>query len=248
MRYLRVVNWERFQHYKKPYPTWIKLYHRLLDDEDFEDLGELNQCHFMKILMLAAKRNNRIRYDLKWIKRKIGAKSIPNVALLLSRNWLEIIDGIPNQSRGSIDKPLESGRDREETEKSRVRPPPEPPPKPPPSASGSFFDRSPDEIRGLRAILRRLQRKYPKDWPRIEAHFRIYAGINPPWEVAIKALQSLADHDADNPVAYFKKIVRVEEPNFWERKNMAEGEAHKGQRPVSIAEIVQRGMAALRGK
>ncbi len=115
---------------------------------------------------------------------------------------------------------------------------PNPSPEIPPPA-GFFASLSEDQSRGLKAVLTRIERKHPKHFQRLEAYIVLYVSESgAPFEVVIHALQSIADHEVDNPIPYFKKICNVETPNFWERKNTAGHEAIKAQGPVSIGMLL----------
>lgn len=73
MRYLRVRNWEEYQHYKDRTPPWIKLYHRLLDDYEYACLPDAAKGHLLGLFMLASRLDNRLPADSEWLAAKIGA-------------------------------------------------------------------------------------------------------------------------------------------------------------------------------
>jgi len=87
--YLRVVNWKRYQHYRKPRPIWIKLYRELLDDDDFNCLSDAARSHLMSIWMLAAACGNKLRNDARWVGGKISATTRVNLDELILRGFLE---------------------------------------------------------------------------------------------------------------------------------------------------------------
>lgn len=91
MSYLRVRNWDHFQHYKtqKTPPAWIKLYQNLLSDYEFHKLSELHQARLMKLWMLAARTNNKIPLEEPWVRSQIGARSKVDLAYYVSTGWLE---------------------------------------------------------------------------------------------------------------------------------------------------------------
>lgn len=75
--YLQVSGFESFQHahiFKKSdgTPPWIKLYVKLLDNEDFESLSYGAQLAYFKLLLLASRKKNVIPSDEKWLSRRIG--------------------------------------------------------------------------------------------------------------------------------------------------------------------------------
>jgi len=52
--YLRVKNWEKFQHYKKRNPPWIKLHRSLMTDSDFLSMPEVAQYELIRIWLVAS--------------------------------------------------------------------------------------------------------------------------------------------------------------------------------------------------
>ena len=49
MKFFRIKNWERFQHYDKRNPPWIKVYNELLEDYEFNSMKESTQLNLLKI-------------------------------------------------------------------------------------------------------------------------------------------------------------------------------------------------------
>ena len=92
MNYLRVRNWQSLQHYKSQHgaPRWIKLYHSLLSDYDFNSLSELNRGRLMRLWLLAALTENQIPDDPRWVARQIGASSI-DLDGFVSMGFLEAV-------------------------------------------------------------------------------------------------------------------------------------------------------------
>lgn len=91
MTHVSVRNLERYQHYKKRRPTWVKLYASVLDDDDFAELSIPARLLFLMALLLASSRENRIPADPAWMavelrmSRSVIAKSL---AELLAREYL----------------------------------------------------------------------------------------------------------------------------------------------------------------
>lgn len=75
MRYIGFTNWKKYQHYKKADPPWIKLHRSMLDSVNYYRLTDTGRGHVLGLLLLAAKKNNRILYDPAHIKASIFAKS-----------------------------------------------------------------------------------------------------------------------------------------------------------------------------
>lgn len=92
MNYLRVKNWERFQHYKNKDtpPPWIKLYAGLLTDYEFLKLSEVERYRLWAIWLLASKTAGQIPDDSEYIARCIGVKRL-DLACYVSSGWLEIV-------------------------------------------------------------------------------------------------------------------------------------------------------------
>ena len=83
-----VKGWEDFQHYKDRNPPWIKLHNHLLDDYEFECLGDAAKGHLLCIWMLASRTKNEMPYDEKWITKKIGASTKVNLESLVNAGFL----------------------------------------------------------------------------------------------------------------------------------------------------------------
>lgn len=73
--YFRVVNIEKFQHYKERNPPWIKLHNTLLDNYEFGCLHDASKVHLVLIWLLASRHGNRLPWDSKWIAARIQATS-----------------------------------------------------------------------------------------------------------------------------------------------------------------------------
>lgn len=68
IRWLSVRNWDRYQHYAKRRPPWIKLYNDLLDDYEFRSLSETGRFHLLLIFLLASRTENRIPCDDRYLQ------------------------------------------------------------------------------------------------------------------------------------------------------------------------------------
>src|SRR5688500_655657 len=90
--YLKVRNYEKFQHYKDRNPPWIKLYYALLDDPDFLALADATKFHLTGIWLLASRYQNLVPFDPDWIGQKIGAHDPLDFSALISGCFLERCD------------------------------------------------------------------------------------------------------------------------------------------------------------
>ena len=74
-QYISVRNWDRFQHYRKRNPPWIKLHTEILQNYHFTKLAESSRCHLLAIFVLAARCDNQIPADAGWIAQQISAQT-----------------------------------------------------------------------------------------------------------------------------------------------------------------------------
>ncbi len=93
MEYLAIKNWKEYQHYKKRNPPWIKMYHGLLDDYDFDRLADESKLLLMCLFLLACRTDNQIPYDQDWIQRKSTLRLEIDLAPLFDAGWISIVDG-----------------------------------------------------------------------------------------------------------------------------------------------------------
>jgi hypothetical protein len=129
MSFLQVRDWDHFQHYKDRNPPWIKFYTALLDDYEFSILPELTQLALVRIWLLAARQNNRLRNDPVWIQHRAGLLTPPDLSALVAGGWLEPLGTPARKSAGkSAGKsapecvPLERDRDRKKERKKDDQP------------------------------------------------------------------------------------------------------------------------------
>ena len=87
--HLRVRNWERFQHYKRRNPPWIRIYNELLDNYEFARLQDASKWHAVGIWLLASRLDNRIPDDAQWIQSKINSSTIVDLDVLISAGVIE---------------------------------------------------------------------------------------------------------------------------------------------------------------
>ena len=66
-QYLRIKNWEKFQHYKGRRPPWVKFHVELLDDYELMHLAISSQLVYDRLLLLAARLENLIPNDPKYV-------------------------------------------------------------------------------------------------------------------------------------------------------------------------------------
>jgi hypothetical protein len=89
--YLRVRNWDRFQHYKDRKPIWIKYHVDLLDNTDLRELPYSTRLLWDQILLLTARYGNPIEADYEAIAKltRIDLRSVrEGVASLIAKRML----------------------------------------------------------------------------------------------------------------------------------------------------------------
>ena len=87
-KYIEVVNFDRFQHYKMANPPWIKMYYSLLSDYKFSQLPDQSKFHLMAIYMVASRNSNRIPNNIDWLTQEIKSKSEIDLKPLIDANFI----------------------------------------------------------------------------------------------------------------------------------------------------------------
>ena len=118
MKYFKVKNWKKFQHFKDRTPPWIKLYRDILDDPDWHELNA-ELCKTLVMLWLIASEDERME---GWLpdSRKLSfrlriSEDELNQRLNKLSNWLIRGDIRPISGRYQDDAP-ETEESGEETE------------------------------------------------------------------------------------------------------------------------------------
>jgi len=119
--YLSIKNWDTFQQYKDRDPKWIKLHRDILNDYEFDQLTEIEQCHLMKIWLLASKLDNKIPNDPSWIARQIGAKSKVNVKQLVTHGFLLLYESVQKRTETYLETETETYREETETDTRKLK-------------------------------------------------------------------------------------------------------------------------------
>ena len=90
-RYFRVVNLDRFQHYKRRAPPWIKLHSSILENYEFGRLQDASKMHLIAIWLLASRTDNTIPWDNTWVGQRINATTKVNLEELQAAGFIEEI-------------------------------------------------------------------------------------------------------------------------------------------------------------
>jgi len=97
--YFGIKNYERYQHYKHRNPPWIKLYYDLLDDDAFISLDIASRHHYMTLLLIAGRQNNRVNSDGSYLQKVMRLDAQPDLTTLFNTGFL-----IALRKRGAIKK------------------------------------------------------------------------------------------------------------------------------------------------
>ena len=92
MKYLKVKNWEQYQHYKNRCPPWIKLHVKILNDRCFTSLPCASRGLLMQLWVIASEYDGKVPNDLKELKYRLRDDTISQetINLLISKGLLSI--------------------------------------------------------------------------------------------------------------------------------------------------------------
>lgn len=167
MKFFRVRNFERFQHYHDRRPPWIKLYRDLWDDPRFFELKEHERYILIGIFVLASQHENRVSASQSWLQAKLlTSKPIP-LQTLIDTGWIEdaeqvasmpeiastssddtLADRYPSRARGETETEIQKNRSTE-TEK---KPQPEKSGDPRQRVFSDFFLSEWQTVRGFKLV------------------------------------------------------------------------------------------------
>lgn len=136
-QYLRVRNWERFQHYTNRRPPWIKYHVSILDDHTLLSLKPMTQLVYDRLLLRAALTDNNIEHDPDWLAQKFNlpARYIQDaIETLIDTGFLHVAGGKRSASK-AIAKRKQKGVTETEAEP-EAKPKTDPEPE---DAGGSTF-------------------------------------------------------------------------------------------------------------
>jgi hypothetical protein len=103
--YLRIISWDRLQHYKDRNPPWIKLHRDLLTSETWVSSSHDDRVLAVAIMMLAAATGNRVPANPRYIQRVAYLEREPDFASLIALKFMEIIE-----EKAAASKTLASAR------------------------------------------------------------------------------------------------------------------------------------------
>lgn len=89
VKFFRIRDFDKFQHYKDRNPRWVKLHGEQLEDYEFQQLPDSSKFHALAITYLASRTQNKIPNDPAWVAAKIGATEPVDLTLLWDFGFLE---------------------------------------------------------------------------------------------------------------------------------------------------------------
>ena len=75
MKYIVIEEWNKFQHYTKRNPPWIKLYSKLLEDDDFDEMPDDSKLLYFCLLMFASRRGNKVKLNFPFLQKRLPMTS-----------------------------------------------------------------------------------------------------------------------------------------------------------------------------
>lgn len=86
--YLSVSGFDELRHYKDRAMIWIKIHLTLLDDYRYLKLPDDAKAHLINLMLLAARRGNRLPNDAAFLAQQIGANTPIQLDVLLESKFL----------------------------------------------------------------------------------------------------------------------------------------------------------------
>lgn len=90
-QYIRVIDFERTQHYKDRKPIWIKLYRDLLQDDRLFELSEGDRYQLVALLILASQHANLIPNKPAWLRKELSINRSISLQNLIDAGWIELL-------------------------------------------------------------------------------------------------------------------------------------------------------------
>ena len=89
MEYLEVCNWDKFQHYKRNNPAWVKLYTSLFRNAEWTMLTDAQRGQLVMIWLLASGRGGKFPACQKMVKRLCVMDSEPDLKLMIELGFVK---------------------------------------------------------------------------------------------------------------------------------------------------------------
>ncbi len=92
MQFIRVIDFEKFQHYRDRKPPWIKLYRDLLSDDRLFELSEADRYQLVALFLLASQHDNRIPFKDGWLRKELGINRPISLQKLVDAGWITLLE------------------------------------------------------------------------------------------------------------------------------------------------------------
>lgn len=92
MKFLRLTEWRKYQHYKNRNPPWIKLHRDLLTSYTWTVLDDASRLLAIACMILASETDNKIPLDRDFIQRRGQFKKRPDLRQLLEVGFAEVFE------------------------------------------------------------------------------------------------------------------------------------------------------------
>jgi hypothetical protein len=96
--YLKIHNFELYQHYKDRNPPWVKLHRDIWQNPDFFRLKTPQKLYVLGLFSIASETKNNILCNKKWIQSRLGIKQDIDIQALIESGFLEYAS-VPIASR-----------------------------------------------------------------------------------------------------------------------------------------------------
>lgn len=90
--FIRIRNWEKFQHYKERTAPWIKLYRDMMESSLWVMGSDASKLLATCTMLLAVRNDNKIPLDPAYIRRVCHLEHEPDFTELVKHQFVEIID------------------------------------------------------------------------------------------------------------------------------------------------------------
>lgn len=117
MDHIQIQNWTEYQHYSQRNPPWIKLHNKLLDNYEYGRLQDASKLLLISLYLLASRTDNKIPFDLEWIRSKAMLKGKIDLKPLIDAEFITVIADCNQDASTELSTCLtQKSRDRVETE------------------------------------------------------------------------------------------------------------------------------------
>lgn len=88
MKMYKIKNWERYQHYSKRNPPWVKLHFELLASADWVALSDASRVLAIACMLLASRNDGKVPDNPEYLKRVAYLNGEPDFRQLLACGFL----------------------------------------------------------------------------------------------------------------------------------------------------------------